>query len=961
MNTAREQLIQAKQNGVWDIGTLTTITNDVSIDDGGNVISVDDAGGSLTVDGTVTANVTGFVTDTDDDSIANAQTVQLTIPLLYAYDDVGGSWERLQTDGSGALDVKPTGGIIDTLTTITNDVSIDDGGNSITVDNSVLSVVGGGTEATAQRVTIANDSTGVITVDGTVAVTGFNTDTDDDVIAVGQTSQLVISQLYGWDDGPNEWNRVEIDGSNNLKVRVSDGTTESNVNGNTLAASIDEADNALNVVAGCFGYYAAGGGGALGRPLLMDLEDNAIANGQIAQVNIPLNYSYDSAGGVWERTLADGSGNQYAHLTDATDTLDIVNDGDALDTGIVSYGYDEGNTTVHPIPIADHAFAANWNKHIPVGGIAYPLPGAAYIFKTDNGGYQYAKVSDGTDVLDVVTTGAVPSNGIMAFALNTSNAPDDAQAIVIHEDGVATARDFNLPVGGTNYGAPDTPYTIKVDVNGSQFFELTGITNSNLISVSENEALISLPVNAGVYGYYAAGGGGALARPLLMDLDDGALLAGNILQTTIGKQYGWNAGAAGWVRQPGMEGVTNPGYQAISDGLQLLDVTVAGAVVGTGLTAFGELGTLGIAAAIPVVATGAAIGPNILPTGGEDYSTGSAQSFDIDSLGRISVRDLGTNRDGVAEAPSTDVTSRAIHTSEVHKDIWSDSFELFKDTCETESGAGLTTCKWLPASDFAPHDVTSAFRRYVEGDIFLGTKEYPYVIPPKEGNWMLKLYNTGEEYEIVESDCYTKLGFIGNKKIALDFWFSLKRHTVEAPGAYTTIEFGFHQFFPNQILTQYYANRFLVRYRFLGGAGDPEWQYYNAAGTWTTIDTDVRTIDSVDNFPLTFDSWCWHKAKLVVDCTWGTPAYKSLTIDDTTWDLGSAGCKVDNIGVGLATPRAALCPYFYMQAPCEQDTWDGETEYIGSVLLDDIHIYTNELEDYNGDPTNYGQSNTGVG
>jgi hypothetical protein len=60
-------------------------------------------------------------------------------------------------------------------------VNIQDGGNSITVDNAVLSVVGGGTEATAQRVTIASDSTGVLsvddnggslTVDGTVAVSG---------------------------------------------------------------------------------------------------------------------------------------------------------------------------------------------------------------------------------------------------------------------------------------------------------------------------------------------------------------------------------------------------------------------------------------------------------------------------------------------------------------------------------------------------------------------------------------------------------------------------------------------------------------------------------------------------------------------------------------------------------------------------------------------------------------------
>lgn len=60
-------------------------------------------------------------------------------------------------------------------------LSVDDNGGSLTVDNSVLAVVGGGTEATAQRVTIASDSTGVLsvddnggslTVDGTVSVSG---------------------------------------------------------------------------------------------------------------------------------------------------------------------------------------------------------------------------------------------------------------------------------------------------------------------------------------------------------------------------------------------------------------------------------------------------------------------------------------------------------------------------------------------------------------------------------------------------------------------------------------------------------------------------------------------------------------------------------------------------------------------------------------------------------------------
>lgn len=44
-------------------------------------------------------------------------------------------------------------------------LSVDDNGGSLTVDNAALSVTGGGVEATALRVTIANDSTGVVSVD----------------------------------------------------------------------------------------------------------------------------------------------------------------------------------------------------------------------------------------------------------------------------------------------------------------------------------------------------------------------------------------------------------------------------------------------------------------------------------------------------------------------------------------------------------------------------------------------------------------------------------------------------------------------------------------------------------------------------------------------------------------------------------------------------------------------------
>jgi len=53
--------VAATQSGTWDIGTVTTltgITNDVNIADGGNSITVDDGGGTLTVDGSVTVSAT---------------------------------------------------------------------------------------------------------------------------------------------------------------------------------------------------------------------------------------------------------------------------------------------------------------------------------------------------------------------------------------------------------------------------------------------------------------------------------------------------------------------------------------------------------------------------------------------------------------------------------------------------------------------------------------------------------------------------------------------------------------------------------------------------------------------------------------------------------------------------------------------------------------------------------------
>ena len=82
-----------------------------------------------------------------------------------AMGDDGTNIQSIKTDTSGVLAIQDNGGSI----TVDGTVTANAGSGTFTVagavTNTVLSVVGGGTEATAQRVTIANDSTGVLSVD----------------------------------------------------------------------------------------------------------------------------------------------------------------------------------------------------------------------------------------------------------------------------------------------------------------------------------------------------------------------------------------------------------------------------------------------------------------------------------------------------------------------------------------------------------------------------------------------------------------------------------------------------------------------------------------------------------------------------------------------------------------------------------------------------------------------------
>lgn len=168
---------------------------------GGAVLATDDIGSVHYQRVKVTYGTDGSATDVSDsnpmpvDDAGGSLTVDN--PALSV---TGGGVEAsalrvtLASDSTGVLSVDDNGSTL----------SVDDGGSSITVDNAALSVTGGGVEASALRVTIASDSTGVLsvddggaslTIDGTVTAELSATDNAvlDSIAASGVTIAGAVS------------------------------------------------------------------------------------------------------------------------------------------------------------------------------------------------------------------------------------------------------------------------------------------------------------------------------------------------------------------------------------------------------------------------------------------------------------------------------------------------------------------------------------------------------------------------------------------------------------------------------------------------------------------------------------------------------------------------------------------------------------------------------------------------
>lgn len=202
--------------------------------DSTGVLSIDDNGASLTVDNANIDNLhssdfdTGAGTDTTSSigiavpaaggaavitgDITNGLDVDVTRVSGTVTVDASGTPVPV-TDNGGSLTVDNTalsqvGGGTEAAAlrvTLASDstglVSVDDNGGSLTVDNAALSVTGGGTEAGALRVTMASDSTGVLSVDdnggsltvdvGTALPAGTNNIGDVDVASIAAGTNVI--------------------------------------------------------------------------------------------------------------------------------------------------------------------------------------------------------------------------------------------------------------------------------------------------------------------------------------------------------------------------------------------------------------------------------------------------------------------------------------------------------------------------------------------------------------------------------------------------------------------------------------------------------------------------------------------------------------------------------------------------------------------------------------------------
>src|SRR3990172_7831233 len=358
-------------------GTLLMVTDTIpgtafAMRGNASGIFIQDGGNSITIDAASLPLPTGASTET-------------TLALIKTNtDNLNVALSTISTEATLALIKAKTDNIDVALSTRTKPADtqiVGDGGGSLTVDNSTLSVVGGGVEATALRVTIANDSTGVLsvddnggslTIDGTVTATGANTPSDNfanpvnavpsqsflmgwdgatwdrlkttDVGATA-TNGILAEGLYAWAGGPESvgstWVRLHAgnfgaDGNSNNFVQLStadfllvfNGTTWDRIRSGAFGDDISTATFALGSTKPQTAMYGFDGTN-FDRLRTVEVGDNALVG--LLGTGV---YGYDGA--TWDRVRISSNGSLRVTGADDTPSDTFANTNFAISINTIS-------------------------------------------------------------------------------------------------------------------------------------------------------------------------------------------------------------------------------------------------------------------------------------------------------------------------------------------------------------------------------------------------------------------------------------------------------------------------------------------------------------------------------------------------------------------------------------------------------------------------------------------------
>ena len=228
----------------------------------------------------------------------------------------------LASDSTGVLSVDDNGATL----------SVDDGAGSLTVDNAALSVTGGGVEASALRVTLASDSTGVVSVDdnggsltvdnAALSVTGGGVEASALRVTIASDSTGVVSV----DDNGGS---ITVDGT----VAIS-GTVAVTQSGTWDEVGINDSGNSITVDnGGTFAVQADSVIPGTGATNLGKAEDAAHTTGDVGVMALTVRQNTAAAtsgtDGDYQPLISDTNGRLHvldANSASALTSLQLIDD-----------------------------------------------------------------------------------------------------------------------------------------------------------------------------------------------------------------------------------------------------------------------------------------------------------------------------------------------------------------------------------------------------------------------------------------------------------------------------------------------------------------------------------------------------------------------------------------------------------------------------------------------------------